>query len=329
MMRGLDNLDHRLLDAFQRDLPLVPRPYAAMGEQLGISEAEVITRLARLKTGGLVSRVGATIRPNTAGSSTLAAMAVPPGRIEEVAAIVGAEAGVNHSYLRDDDWNLWFVATAPDAAALERTLARISERAKLRVLDLRLVRPFNIDLGFSLSGGQTPARVRPPLRREVLTPEDAPLLQALSEGLALVPDPFAVLAASLNLDEHALLDRLRILQAAGIITRLGVIVLHRGMGWTANAMIVWDIAEEGIAEAGPLAAGCPGVTLCYQRRTVPGLWPYALYTMVHARTRDEALAVLDTLRALPPFSGVPHRVLFSTRCFKQTGALLHRREAAA
>ena len=329
MVHGLDSLDHRLLDAFQRDLPLVPRPYAAMAEQIGIAEAEVITRLARLRTGGLVSRVGATVRPNTVGSSTLAAMAVPSARIEEVAAIVGAEAGVNHSYLREDEWNLWFVATAPDAAALERTLARISERTGLRVLDLRLVRPFNIDLGFSLSGAQPPARARPPLRREVLTPEDAPLLQALSEGLALVPRPFAVLAASLNFEEEALLDRLRLLQAAGIITRLGVIVLHRGMGWTANAMIVWDIAEERITAAGPMAAACPGVTLCYQRRTVPGLWPYALYTMVHARAREEALAVLGTLKAMPPFSGMPHRVLFSTRCFKQTGALLHQREVAA
>ena len=329
MVQQLDAIDHRLLDEFQRDLPLVPRPYAAMGDRIGIGEAEVINRLARLKAGGLVSRVGATIRPNTAGSSTLAAMAVPAARIEEVAAIIGAEAGVNHSYLREDEWNLWFVATAPDAGALEQTLARIAGHTGLRVLDLRLVRPFNIDLGFSLSGRQSPARPRPALRAEVLTPEDAPLLQALSEGLALVPHPYAALAASLGRDEQGLLDRLRILQSAGIITRLGVIVLHRGMGWTANAMIVWDIAEDQIPEAGPLAATCPGVTLCYQRKTVPGVWPFALYTMVHARARDDALAVLERLKALPPFSHVPHRVLFSTRCFKQTGALLHQREVAA
>ena len=86
---------------------------------------------------------------------------------------------------------------------------------------------------------------------------------------------------------------------------------------------------EGVEEAGAAAAACPGVTLCYQRLTVPGVWPYALYTMVHARSRDEAHAVLDRLRATPQFSGVSHRVLFSTRCFKQTGALLHRRETAA
>ena len=118
MLDRLDPIDRRrLLDDFQRDLPLVPRPFAAMGEVLGVDEAEVIQRLDLLHARGMVSRVGATVRPNTAGASTLAAMAVPEDRIEEVAEIVGAEPGVNHSYLREDARNLWFVATAPDAAA--------------------------------------------------------------------------------------------------------------------------------------------------------------------------------------------------------------------
>ena len=129
--------------------------------------------------------------------------------------------------------------------------------------------------------------------------------------------------------EAEVIGRLRVLAEAGIIARLGVIVRHREIGWTENAMVVWDVPAARIGEAGAAAAACPGVTLCYQRLTVPGIWPYALYTMVHARSRDEAHAVLDRLRATPQFSGVPHRVLFSTRCFKQTGALLHRREAAA
>ena len=151
MFDRLDSIDRRLLDEFQRDLPLVPRPFAAIGAALGLDEAEVIDRLSQLKARAMIARVGATVRPNTAGASTLAAMTVPESRIEEVAALVGAEPGVNHSYLREADWNLWFVATAPDAAALEAALARIDAATGLRVLDLRLVRPFNIDLGFRLT----------------------------------------------------------------------------------------------------------------------------------------------------------------------------------
>lgn len=329
MPHRLDMLDHRLLDDFQRGLPLTPRPFAAMGAALGEAEETVINRLAALKAGGFISRVGATVRPNTAGASTLAAMAVPAERLEETAAAVGAEAGVNHSYLREDEWNLWFVATAPDTAELEAMLARIASSTGLRVLDLRLARAFNIDLGFSLSGKGAPPPASVPLRTGVMSAQDRPLLQALASGLPLVARPYAAVAAQLGRAEADVLERLHELIAAGIITRLGVIVHHRAMGWTANAMVVWELPEPLVAQAGHVAAAHPGVTLCYQRRTVQGVWPYTLYNMVHARSRQEAHAVVDGLEALPEFSGVPHRILFSTRCFKQTGALLHRTEAAA
>ncbi|MCB1378807.1 MAG: Lrp/AsnC family transcriptional regulator, partial [Alphaproteobacteria bacterium] len=68
---------------------------------------------------------------------------------------------------------------------------------------------------------------------------------------------------------------------------------------------------------------------CYQRRTVPDLWPYGLFNMIHARSRNEALRVLENARALPELEGIECRVLFSTRCFKQTGALVHGEAVAA
>ncbi len=317
-MEHWDPIDARLLDEFQRDLPLVERPFSVIAATLCIPEDEVIERLTRLKAIGAVARVGATVRPNTAGASTLAAMEVPEGRVDEVAAIVGAEPGVNHSYLREDAWNLWFVATAPDAAALEASLARIAARTGLRVLDLRLVRAFNIDLGFRLSGDRRPMAPDSGAVPVDLTDDDRTLLSALSRGLPLAPRPFA----GLGLEEDAVLEKIAALLHARVINRLGVIVRHRPLGWTSNAMVVWDLPEDRIAAAGRALAALPGVTLCYQRRTVPGTWPYALYSMIHSRTRNEALAVLDQARALPDLKDAKSRPLFSTRCFKQTGALI-------
>lgn len=321
-MDRIDPLDARLLDEFQRDFPLVERPFAAIAAALGMTEAEVLTRLARLQATGSVARVGATVRPNTAGASTLAAMAVPEDRIETVAALVGVEPGVNHSYLREDDWNLWFVATAPDGMALAAMLGRIAAASGLRVMDLRLVQPFNIDLGFRLRGprGAMAAGQGPDLT--LLRAADRPLLHALSQGMALVARPYAALATALGWSEAQVMDRVADLLRAGVITRLGVIVRHRALGWTANAMVVWHLPEAEIAAAGRALAALPGVTLCYQRQTVPGLWPYALYAMIHAQSRPEALAVLERARALPELAGVAHRILFSTRCFKQSGARL-------
>lgn len=327
MLDRLDPLDRRLLDEFQRDLPLLARPFAAIGAALGIAEAEVIARLERLSARAMIARVGATVRPNTAGASTLAAIAVPEDRIETVAEIVGAEPGVNHSYLREDDWNLWFVATAPDAAALAATLARIGAATGLRVLDLRLERPFNIDLGFRLGDGRQ-AMARPcAARLAALREADRPILQALTSGLALVPRPFAALAASLGRDEAAVIARISALAAAGIITRIGVILRHRAIGWSANAMVVWALPEAAVPAAGQALAAHRGVTLCYQRRTVAGVWDYPLYSMIHARSRAEAEAILAAAAALPALAGACHRALFSVRCFKQTGALLTREAA--
>lgn len=315
-----DTLDARLLDEFQRDLPLVPRPFAAMAADLDTTEAEVLARLRRLQAAGCIARVGATCRPNTAGASTLAALAVPPARIEEVAAIVGAEPGVNHSYLREDAWNLWCVATAPSAPELAQALARIETAAGLAVLSLPLLRPFNIDLGFRLRGPRAAMGLDRQADMAALRAGDRALMQALSCGLALVPRPFAALAAALDRSEPEVIARIAALARARILTRVGVILRHRALGWVANAMVVWQPGR--IEAAGRALAQLPGVTLCYQRRTVPGVWDWPLFCMIHARSRPEALAVLDRARVLPELADVPHKVLFSTRCFKQRGALI-------
>ncbi|MCW8843178.1 MAG: Lrp/AsnC family transcriptional regulator, partial [Rhodobacteraceae bacterium] len=314
---------------FQRDFPLVERPFAKMAEETGVDEETILDRLKQLKETGRISRVGATVRPNTAGASTLAAMAVPRERIETVAAQVGAEPGVNHSYLREDEMNLWFVATAPDNEALEASLERIRATTGLLVLDLRLVRPFNIDLGFSLKGQHKSLMTRDAPDLTILQESDRPILHALSQGLKLDPRPFAQLGNDLGQSEADLIARIKTLAKAGILTRIGVIVRHRSVGWTSNAMVVWDIPEDRISEAGTALAQHPGITLCYQRLIVPGLWPYRLYSMIHARDRAEAETILDGARALPPLRSISHKALYSLRCFKQTGATLARTDGKA
>jgi len=146
----MDVLDQRLLNEFQRGFALAPRPYAEIAARLGVSEAEVIDRLRRLTEDGAIRRVGAVFRPNRVGASTLAALAAPPERLEEVAALVGGFAEVNHNYAREHRLNLWFVVTAPDADRVAQVLAEIAERTGLIPLDLRLERDFHVDLGFRL-----------------------------------------------------------------------------------------------------------------------------------------------------------------------------------
>lgn len=144
------DLERRLLNDFQHDFPLSPTPYADIAHNLSVSEAEVLETLTRLQQQGVVSRVGAVLRPNVIGASTLAAMAVPAGRLDEVAALVSSIHEVNHNYEREHRLNLWFVAVAADAAQLQAVLDQIAARSGIEVLSFPLVEDYHIDLGFDL-----------------------------------------------------------------------------------------------------------------------------------------------------------------------------------
>jgi siroheme decarboxylase len=144
------DLERRIVDCYQDGFPLEPAPFAAMAEALGVTQAEVITALERLEAQGALSRIGAVVPPNRVGASTLAAMAVPPDRLEAVADLVSRHETVNHNYEREHDFNLWFVVAAENREAVEAALRDINAATGLEVLDLPLEEAYHIDLGFKV-----------------------------------------------------------------------------------------------------------------------------------------------------------------------------------
>jgi DNA-binding Lrp family transcriptional regulator len=150
MSLDLSAAERVLLNDFQHDFPLDPRPFKRMAEELGIDEREVISMLQELKESGVISRVGPVFKPNRVGVSTLAAVAVQPQQLEEMAQRINEYAEVNHNYERDHHYNLWFVVTAPDREHLDEVLAEIGKKTGQQVLDLPMIRDYHIDLGFQL-----------------------------------------------------------------------------------------------------------------------------------------------------------------------------------
>ena len=146
----LNNVEKQLVNGWQRGFPLTPQPYAEIGEKLGLGEDQVIDMLASLKERGLLTRVGAVVRPNTVGVSSLVAMAVEPDDLERAAQIVSSEAQVNHNYERENKLNLWFVVTAADGEELDAVLSRIEENTGYQTVKLPLEKAYHIDLGFSI-----------------------------------------------------------------------------------------------------------------------------------------------------------------------------------
>ncbi len=317
---ALDPLARALIDGWQRDFPLVPRPFAHIAESLAADERLVLATLARLQRDGVVSRVGPVFRPGRVGASMLAAAAVPPARLERVAACVSSFAEVNHNYEREHRLNLWFVVTGPDRGAVEDVVRRIEARCGIEVLRLPMERDYHIDLAFPLWRGRGGGHAG--VRRAgggTVPPEEAALVAAVQGGIPLVPRPYTRVAEALGWAEARVVATLERWLADGVLSRFGIVVRHHELGWRANAMVVWDVADEVVDEVGARLAAHPAVTLCYRRPRVDGVWPYNLYCMVHGRERARVLAEVEALsRLVPP--GTRREVLFSRRRFKQCGA---------
>lgn len=311
----LDATSYRLLNSWQRDFPLVPRPFAAIAEACALDEDDVIHRFGQLRSRGLIDRIGPVFRPNTAGASTLAAMAVPAERLEAVATLVSAHASVNHNYERENRINLWFVATAPSEAALQGTLSSIEHETGLPVLRLPLVEEFHIDLGFDLEDHSVP-RAQPQGPVAPLGEEERRLAARLAPGLPFEPRPFA----AFDLPEAELIGTLERWLASGVVRRIGAVVRHRRLGYEANAMVVWDVPDADAADAGRRLAADPAVTLCYQRTRALPDWPFNLYCMVHGRERAGVTQAIEHLSARHSLARYPRAVLFSKRCFSQRAA---------
>ncbi|WP_315780063.1 MULTISPECIES: AsnC family transcriptional regulator [unclassified Bradyrhizobium] len=148
---------------------------------------------------------------------------------------------------------------------------------------------------------------------------DRKLIAATQAGLPLVREPYRVLAEGLGLDEAEVIARLQGLLARGAIRRIGAIPNHYALGFTANGMSVWDVADDEVAEIGVMVGAIEAVTHCYERPRHLPLWPYNLFAMVHGRTRDEVRAKVAEIARLIGPAARAHEVLFSTRILKKTG----------
>lgn len=316
-----DEADFRLLNDFQRDFPLVTRPFARIATDLGVTEAGVLSRLNGLREGGTVSRVGPVFSPRRIGASTLAALKAPPDHLDDIAAVVSAHPEINHNYAREHAWNLWFVVAAPDAVALARVLREIRRETGCPVIALPLRVEYHIDLGFDLAGnGRTTSQVSyGPVEPEVLTDTEVAVMQVLQSGLPLVSRPFASVGNSAGVSESIVLGTVRDWIARGIVKRFGVIVRHHELGYRANAMCVWDVPDDQVDALGERLAAADGVNLCYRRARAEA-WPFNLYCMIHGHDQAAVREQLATIVAQCGLGRFPAEVLFSTRRFKQCGA---------
>lgn len=141
------------------------------------------------------------------------------------------------------------------------------------------------------------------------------ILEALPADFPITDRPYDAMAAEMGISSEQLIRELALLKSRGVIRRISVIVAHRAVSYEGNAMVVWNVPAERVQQVGNIMAGFNEVSHCYERDTA-GYWPYNIYTMVHGKTREECIRVIE---AMAKRSGIrDYRMLFSKREFKKT-----------
>ena len=148
----MDNIDREILNRIQSNFPITSRPYLVVANDLGLSEDDVLKRLAELKKKRIIRRIGGNFIPEKLEFvSTLCAAKVPEDKIDFFAKEVNSYPGVTHNYKRNNKYNIWFTFIAPSMEKIEGNLEKISEKTGITdIINLPATKVFKINAQFEL-----------------------------------------------------------------------------------------------------------------------------------------------------------------------------------
>ena len=323
----LDSKDKELLNILQQDFPLDERPFARLGEKVGLSGQEVIQRIRRYGDEKIVRQISAIFDTRRLGyASSLVAMSVPQERADKAAAILNEHPGISHNYRRNHYFNLWFtLAVAPTSRlGLQGTVDKLHKRCRAdSTRTLPALKLYKIGVYLDMTGERPPdATAGQPAYAEArrtnmpLTERQITLLRELQKEIPLVERPFDGWAAAAGFSPAELLQETRGFVERGQMRRFAAVLHHRSAGFVANAMGVWKVPEkEDPDRYGAIMASFSAVSHCYRRPTYPD-WPYALFSMIHGRTAGDCE---KTLQAISMKTGLTeYKALYSSKEYKKT-----------
>ena len=148
---------------------------------------------------------------------------------------------------------------------------------------------------------------------------DRALIVATQGGLPLVSRPYHAIAEQLGIEAGEVMRRMQALLDSGMIRRIGAVPNHYAIGWTANGMTVWDVADDQVDALGELVGALSFVTHSYRRPRALPAWPYNLFAMVHGSSRDECSLKALEIKALLGEACQASDILYSTKILKKTG----------
>ena len=315
----------QVLDEIQSGFPIEPDPYSALAKKLSLPRERVLETVESLRSDGSIRKICGSVASRDLGcASTLCALTVdgPQEDIDRIAGLVSAHDEVTHNYLRNAEFNIWFTPIASSQERLDALLQEIqAETGCEKLLNLPVTEMFKIRVDFGKGGQQEGAIDRPGAKPfDMNDPFDVALirwLQTDAVGDAPFKDAARAIAALIGDDsigENNVIERILDFKSMGIVRRYGAFVQHRKLGYAFNGMTVWAVDESSLSETGRQFATLSYVSHCYSRASSPD-WPYNLYAMVHAKTKEELDAYVGEMRAS---CGITPRVLLSTKEYKKS-----------
>lgn len=151
---------------------------------------------------------------------------------------------------------------------------------------------------------------------ESLSQLDKEIIKALQEDFPLCEEPYKVLAERVGISEEELLRRIKELIDEKKIRKMGAVLRHREVGFNANALCAWQVPPDKLDDIAQVMSSYAAVSHCYDRTPAPN-WNYNLYTMIHAKTRDECEQLIKELADLTGVTN--YKILYTKKEWKKTG----------
>ncbi len=145
----MDMLDRNIVNVLQDGIAVCDRPFAALAQDLSISEEDVVTRVRQMLDDGVLTRFGPMYQAeNLGGALTLCAMRVPEDRFDEVTDIVNGFTEVAHNYRREHAFNMWFVLATETPEEIATALAAIGAASGCEVYNMPKLQEFFVHATF-------------------------------------------------------------------------------------------------------------------------------------------------------------------------------------
>ena len=148
----MDDIDRAIINEIQSDFPSTRRPFNDLGKRLNLEESDVLQRVERLKSEGIIRRIGGNFDSKRLHfTSTLCAARVPADKLDRFVKEVNRYPGVTHNYLRSHEYNVWFTFIAPSMTHIKESLTEIGKATGVTdILNLPAINMFKIKVDFEV-----------------------------------------------------------------------------------------------------------------------------------------------------------------------------------